>query len=755
MTSKIFARPHPRRALALMIASLMGFNTLAQAAEQAVTTVPVQSTDNGYSLTLKQLGRRDTMNLQGVESSDSVNFDIRADEVVKGAQLLLKYSYSPALLADLSQINVLVNGEVAASLALPKEGAGTQQEQLVQIPPKLITEFNRLSLQFIGHYTMSCEDPLHSSLWAKISNSSELKVQVEPIVLKDDLAVLPLPFFDKRDARRVSLPFVFATAPDSAALEAAGALSSWIGGLASYRGATFPTTLGELPAKGNAIVLVQTAEAMDVHGVAIAKPTGPTLTLIANPSDANGKLLIVTGRDAQELKRAATAVVLGSPVLAGNSVVITKLEALAPRRPYDAPNWLPSNRPVRLGELVEQQKLSVSGYNPGAISVDMRLPPDLFNWREEGVPLHLKYRYTPQQVSTNSALLIGLNDQFMKSVALPSVTNLGGGQTLLDQLKKDESLPREVTTLLPISSASPKSKLQLRFMYDYIKEGECRDIIVDNMRGSVDPDSTLDVTGYQHYIAMPNLGVFNDSGFPFTRLADLSESAVVMPDNFGTDEITAYLTVLGRFGEATGYPATAVKVVQAKDVQSVADKDLLVLATAANQPLLKQWQQYLPATSDGAQHQFLLSDLPRYVRSWVSPDPAANIHKANTGITFNSLSSSTWLAGFQSPLKSGRSVVLIASNQPQGLLEATSALIGGDDYKDSIQGSLAVVQGTQISSLVADEQYYVGKLNYFKFMQWQLSQHLGWMLLITFLSLAVVTSLIYLSLRARAKRRLA
>ena len=89
------------------------------------------------------------------------------------------------------------------------------------------------------------------------------------------------------------------------------------------------------------------------------------------------------------------------------------------------------------------------------------------------------------------------------------------------------------------------------------------------------------------------------------------------------------------------------------------------------------------------------------------------------------------------------------------LFRSTSALIGGDDYKDSIQGSLAVVQGTQISSLVGDEQYYVGKLNYFKFMQWQLSQNLGWMLLITFLGLAVVTSLIYLSLRARAKRRLA
>jgi len=752
----LFARAPSRAARALMIASLLGLSPLLQAADKAaIAPVAAQGAENGYSLTLKQLGRRDTMNLQGVESSDSVNFDIRADQVVTGAQLLLNYSYSPALLADLSQINVLVNDEVAASLPLPKEGAGTAQQAVVQIPPHLITEFNRLRLQFIGHYSMSCEDPLHSSLWAKISNTSELKVQVSSIQLKDDLSVLPLPFFDKRDARQVNLPFVFATAPDNATLEAAATLSSWFGAMASYRGATFPTAYGTIPAKGNAIVLVLSPNAVDVNGVKVAQATGPTLNLIANPNDPQGKLLIVSGRDGAELKRAATAVALGSPVLAGNSVVIDKLESLAPRRPYDAPNWVPSDRPVRLGELVELKKLSVSGYNPGAISVDFRLPPDLFNWREEGVPLHLKYRYTPQQVSTNSSLLVGLDDQFMKSMPLPSITNLADGKTLLSMMQKDNTLPREATVLLPISSASPMSKLQLRFMYDYIKEGECRDIIVDNMRGAIDPDSSLDISGYQHFIAMPNLGVFNDAGFPFTRLADLSESAVVLPDTFGTDELSAYLTILGRFGESTGYPATAVKVVQAKDVQSVADKDLLVIATGADQPLFKQWQQYLPATADGPQQHFKLSDLPRYVSTWISPDAEANKHAANAAISFNSLSTSTWFAGFESPLKAGRSVVLISSTKPAGLQAATAVLIGGDQYKDTIQGSLAVVQGTQVDSLVADQQYYVGKLGLFKSVQWQLSQNLGWMLLFTFLGLAIVSCLIYLSLRARAKRRLA
>lgn len=37
---------------------------------------------NSYSVTLKQLGRNYPMSLRGVESTDSVNFDVRADSIV-------------------------------------------------------------------------------------------------------------------------------------------------------------------------------------------------------------------------------------------------------------------------------------------------------------------------------------------------------------------------------------------------------------------------------------------------------------------------------------------------------------------------------------------------------------------------------------------------------------------------------------------------------------------------------------------------
>src|SRR5690606_20868559 len=115
------------------------------------------------------------------------------DRVVTDAELNLVYSYSPSLLSGLSQINVLINEEVIASLPVLPEKGGMLLQQHIRIPPHLITEFNRLNVQLIGHYTMGCEDPAHSSLWATISNTSELRVTQQPLAQQNDLSRLPRP----------------------------------------------------------------------------------------------------------------------------------------------------------------------------------------------------------------------------------------------------------------------------------------------------------------------------------------------------------------------------------------------------------------------------------------------------------------------------------------------------------------------------------------------------------------------------------
>lgn len=721
--------------------------TLAQSAPP----VAVAMAGSGYDNSFKQLGAVYPFNLRGIDSRDGVSFDIRADEIVSAAKVTLNYTYSPALLPELSQLNVLVNDEVAASIPLPKETAGTPQTRVVDIPPRLITEFNRLSIQLIGHYTMQCEDPLHSSLWAKVSNGSRLDIQVNRLDLAPDLARLPQPFFDRRDARPLELPFVIAGAADNGTLEAAGTLSSWFSALASYRGARFPSSQSALPAKGNAVVLVTSEERAKTLGLSLPAPTAARVDILVNPFDPQGQLLVISGRDANELKRAASAVALGHQTLSGQGMTIETLQALQPRKPYDAPNWLPSDRPVRLGELATPKELAVSGYAPGTVTVPLRLPPDLFLWRNQGLPLHLRYRYTPQPVATNSSLLVSFNDRFVQSIPLPSQEHLDQG---LLGLIKDEELPREAEVRLPLDGEALQARLQFRFMYDYLKQGECRDVIIDNMRGILEPDSTLDLSGYRHFIALPNLGVFKDSGFPFTRLADLSETAVILPDAPNAAEIDSYLNVLGRFGSSTGYPATAVTVARAGEVEGLADKDLLLIASGADQPLLQRWAAQLPAGFAGNSQRFEVSDLAFKVRQWFSSDNAVSLARSRAALSASGGAGTAFVAGFESPLRSGRSVVALVAARPEGLADISRALTTREDYAQGLQGSLATVRGQQVESLVADETYHIGSLGPLLYVRWQLARHPLLMLGLSALGVASLAGLLYAALRARARQRL-
>ena len=702
-----------------------------------------------YQLSLKQLGAAGTLTLRGVEGSNTVPFSVRTDEVVSAARLRLNYAYSPALLADLSHINVLVNGEVAASLPVPKDAAGTRQERVIDIPTRLITEFNRLSLQLIGHYTMQCENPLHSSLWANISNDSTLELTVAPLQLKNDLALLPVPLFDRRDARRLTLPIVLPASPDNASLEAAGTLASWFGAMAGYRGAVFPASLGQIPQRGHAVVLLNGGS---LPGIDLPPLAGPTVAIVANPNDPASKLLLVMGRDSTQLKTAAKAVAIGNQALSGALATITDLKALAPREPYDAPRWLRTDRPIKLGELASAQALNVSGYTPDAIRIPLAAPPDLFAWRERGVPVQLNYRYTPRPARDKSTLNVAVDNAFVSALpilATDVIENAATGTAVTDG-----TLAATGKVHVPLAMITPQSQLQLNYFYDYTKKNECEDVLIDNMRGAIAEDSTIDLTGFPHFIAMPNLNVFRNSGFPFTRLADLSETGVVLAGNAGQSEISAYLTLLGSMGASTGYPATDVTVVRADQVDSVSNKDLLVIGAGRDQTLLKTWSSSLPFGLDGSKR-YTVSDLVYRVMGWFGSGLRAGERDARIDMAVASDSTDAVFAGFESPITSGRSVVMVSSNRPDGLFDAVNALITPDaDPQNQVRGSLAVVRGAKVDSLVDQTTYHVGRLPPVMGLQWYLSQNPLTLGLFVLAGIGLLACLAYLALRSVARRRL-
>ncbi|WP_183140062.1 cellulose biosynthesis cyclic di-GMP-binding regulatory protein BcsB, partial [Pseudomonas syringae] len=216
------------------------------------------------------------------------------------------------------------------------------------------------------------------------------------------------------------------------------------------------------------------------------------------------------------------------------------------------------------------------------------------------------------------------------------------------------------------------------------------------------------------------------------------------------EDVSAYLNVLGRFGESTGYPATGVTVMQAAQIASAADKDILVMSSGPDQPLLNLWANRLPTSGNGQQQGFELSDLAFRLRDWMSPDPDENLRRARVAMAFSSDARSTFLTGFESPLHKGRSVVLISSGQPGGMSDVARAL----SNSDKVQGSLVVVRGDSVEALVAEQNYYVGDLGPIKYVQWLMSRNVLWLLLVVVVGVVLVTGVAYLTLRSLAKRRL-
>lgn len=721
----------------------------------ATTALPAplsQAADPGVRdkvTTLEQLGIDYAITLRGVQGTVGIPFSVRTDEMVQKITLHLRYSYSPALLPDLSHIKVTVNDVTVATLPVPTENAGKLVQSDIEIDPRLATDYNRLNLQLIGHYTRDCEDPEHTSLWASIDRGSSLEVQLQPLALANDLTLLPAPFFDNRDTGRLRLPFVFAGRPDNGLLRAAGTLSSWFGAMAGYRGANFPVSFDAIP-DGNAVVLA-TPRSLPA-GIEAPAVNGPTVAMAANPADPRRKLLLVLGRDAAEVQAAASALALGTP-LSGAVAVIRDFKPGAARKPYDAPRWVSSDRPVQFGELVrDTSKLNVSGYNPDLIRVGLQLPPDLFVWRQAGIPVDLKYRYTVPREQNQSALNVTINDAFVTTLPLsgrPYAQSVP--LRLLDRLRPAGKMPIRQPLLLPLGAFSANSQLRFHYFFDRPKAEECKNTFPD-VSASVDADSTVDISGFHHFMAMPNLAAFANAGYPFTRMADLSETAMVMPNAPGTDDVTNLLTVLGRVASSTGYPATNVTVISADDVDKHAGDDLFVLGSQTNQPLFSRWQDKLPLFANPGGRLKLTDWLVDHFSPFLTRDLRRTDLPTVADVHLTVRNDDVVLMGFQSPLDGNRSVVALMTGNPERVGDFFEAWFKPSTLKD-FQGSVVLLQDKKLTSLDGNQTYHVGHLPFWIWLQWYFSGHpvlmaLGLLLICILLALPVRW---YLNRRAAAR----
>jgi hypothetical protein len=704
--------------LRLFLLALLG---LGMGIEPATAQPVTANTDaRQQTLDLTSFGVRGAAQLQGLDGKLTLNFGVRLDEAVTSAKLRLRYTYSPALLPELSHLKILLNQQVIATVPLPKTQGSGESVQDIEIDPRYFTDYNQMVIQLVGHYTLNCEDAMHSSLWASISGDSSLSLGLHKLNLSSDLLPLPAPFFDRRDSRRLVLPFMFGAKPSLETLNAAAVVSSWFGAQASYRSARFPVLLDAMPDR-HAVVFATNEQRPQNLNLPMVKQ--PTISTMDDPADPTIKLLVLQGQDEQQLRMAADALVLGQVLLTGPSATVAAVKYDPARAAYDAPNWVRSDRATQFGELVDNPiDLQAVGHLPDSIRVNLRLPPDLMTWNRNGVPLDLKYRYTPLVEQDNSTLSVNINNSFVQAYRLhPSGRSGAASRLVVPLLESGQTLSQD-TVVIPAFQIGSNNQLQFQFSMDYHKAGQCKDTATDSVHVAIDPDSSVDLSGFYHYTAMPNLALFANAGFPFTKYADLAQTVVVMPDQPTVEDMNQMLFVLGRMGRMTGVPALRVQLATDSTVASYKDRDLLILGGGRPQDLLNQWQKDLPIIVEQSRRSFTPQ---ARLQQWAGDFMEGEKRKPASyawNVAFDAQGPLAAVMGFESPLQHGRSAVALTASNPDAQKNLTE-ILDDEGLVRSINGDVTLVRGRDVGGYQVGEVYYVGHLSWWVKVWFMLSRH--------------------------------
>jgi cellulose synthase (UDP-forming) len=394
---------------------------------------------------------------------------------------------------------------------------------------------------------------------------------------------------------------------------------------------------------------------------------------------------------------AAQAVALHSDMLQGAQTTIDRLTLPALQAADAAPRWAQTDQTIALWNYANADQLQGDGSAP--LNVYFRIPPDIF-YASEGPDaiLRLSYRYNSIPIGPISSMQVRVNNAFLGSVPLVPAQEASR--------RMQEDVPVPIVNLRPFSNS-----LSFDFTFQLLKKGNCQDTTPINMQGSILRDTFLDLRRYPHYVALPNLEIFANAGFPFTRFADLSQTTVVLPATPSEQEIESFVTMMGHFSRQTGYPALRVTVAGPDAMRDGTAGDLLVIGTGDDQPAFDALAKNLPVALRSGQisvrdTQGFFAPLLHY--AWWKP--RTEDHTESGDLTAGGIPDAV-IEGIESPFSSGSaSIVAIHLRDANSFEPFMSSFLKVQQASD-ISGSVSVLHGTQFQSFrIGSEIYHVGVL---------------------------------------------
>ncbi|MBZ6389891.1 MAG: cellulose biosynthesis cyclic di-GMP-binding regulatory protein BcsB [Pantoea dispersa] len=712
----------------------------------ALLNQPVSST-----ISVAQMGQPRGITLTGGQLQSGILFTLPGDEVITNARLNLSLRVSAALAARNTSLQLMLNGQPLGTLPLGASDSDVSDYQL-DIPAAMVVSSNNLSFKINDADKLLCEKESAQQYQVTILPKTTLSLEGQQLNIGTSLRNFPRPFIDVQRMTPASVTFGFAAnvSPDS--VSAAALVASWLGIQSDYRGIRFPVVRGDLP-EHNAILIGHPGD--KIGSVTLPATQGPLLQVIDNPNNPVYKLLLVVGADDAQLRQAANRLTT-QPLATDASSLNVPPQPIGTRKPYDAPRWINTSRPVRLSELLRKdQSLTTTGIWHDALRVNFRAAPDLFLWDGDTIPVNLHYRFPSESWidENNSFLNVTLNGTFLRNLTVNKVGLLESAWHRLGGDARQEQYTLKLEPYLIYGD----NQLALYFNIKPKADAPCGVLLNNNIKSRIEEDSWIDLSHTRHFTMLPNLSYFVGASFPFSRLADFSQTTLLLPEAPGDAEIATLLDMAARAGNATGVPLVQNQVLfglpnGGTNLTRLQHSDVLAVSTMQHSAFT---QQMLAGTAYQTSGNTLGVKEPTTVdklRGWLTGDWSRQQLDADRYFSSNE----AWrgFVSYRSPWSADRLVVMTVATSDQQLLRLHDDL-NSARINAGIRGDTAIITDENgIRSFRVGPQFPSGEMPWYMMVVWYANQHSVLMALAALLLSALIGSAAWVMLKRHAWRRL-
>lgn len=733
------------------IESLLKLNEPAQAAPVPPPGAPIFIPSVVNSISIAQMGFPEGIALTGGQFQGGASFTLPVDQVITTARLELNLKMSPAMAARNATMQLMLNGQPLGTVPLTVTDSDTARYQL-DIPSALMVSSNSLSFKVNDSDAMQCQRDLTDKYRVTIMPDSHFELEGQQLDIGSDLSHFPRPFFDSMQMTPAAIAMAFPAKLSPDTLSASVLISSWLGIQADYRGVSFAAWHDRLPEK-NGILIGHPGE--QIGGLTLPDTAQSLLKVVDNPANPVYKLLLVVGKDDASLRAAAWRLTRGNFAIQTPSVDVAT-QTIPLSKPYDAPRWIPTDRPVKLSELIRKdQSLTTTGLWHDALRVAFRAAPDLFLWDGETIPLQIGYRFPSENWidEDRSWLSMTMNDTFLHN--LP-VNKQGALETLWHKLGGDARQEKFNMPLEPYMIYGD-NQLSLYFNIQPKASAPCSVLLNNNIKSRIEDDSWIDLSHTRHFALLPNLSYFVGASFPFTRRADYSETVLMLPEKPTETQIATLLDMAARSGNATGTALGHNRVLLGVPTAGAGsellnNRDVLAV-TGLDQ---HDFNRAILQTSPFVMHDSTLGVREpttwQRIKRWIAGDWASDGLEADRYFSSNE----AWrgFVSFRSPWNDDRLVVLaIASNDDQ--LSRLHGDLASAKINAGIRGDAAVITNENgVRSFRVGEQFPSGEMPAQMMVIWYANQHSALLAILGLLFGCIAGPALFVWLRNRAKRRL-